>query len=440
MKLFYALIILIFFQNCSFDNKSGIWKNTQTKSVEENNLFKEFETLKSSEQEFNKKVNLKKNFKFKIKKPSDNYNWKDIFYSENNNYKNFKYNELNQIIFTSKKITKYKVNNLLFEDTNLIISDVKGNIIIFSVSDNKIISKLNFYKKKYKKINKILNLIVENNIIYISDNLGYLYAYNYKKNKIIWAKNYKIPFRSNLKIYNNFLIASDQNNNLIFYNKNDGTIKKSIPTEETIIKNNFVNNLSLFEETLYFLNTYGSLYSIDLSTTRISWFINLNRSLDLNPSNLFNGNEIIGLKNKLIVSSDQFTYVINRNNGSITHKKNYVSIIKPILIDDYIFSISKNNLLIAMNLSTGEIIYSYDINQKIANFLNTKKHKVEFKKIMLLNNKIFIFLKNSYVIKLNLRGEIESLLKLSSKLNTDPIVINSSLLYLNQKNKLTIFN
>ena len=440
MKLFYALIILIFFQNCSFDNKSGIWKNTQTESVEENNLFKEFETLKSSEQEFNKKVNLKKNFKFKIKKPSDNYNWKDIFYSENNNYKNFKYNELNQIIFTSKKITKYKVNNLLFEDTNLIISDVKGNIIIFSVSDNKIISKLNFYKKKYKKINKILNLIVENNIIYISDNLGYLYAYNYKKNKIIWAKNYKIPFRSNLKIYNNFLIASDQNNNLIFYNKNDGTIKKSIPTEETIIKNNFVNNLSLFEETLYFLNTYGSLYSIDLSTSRISWFINLNRSLDLNPSNLFNGNEIIGLKNKLIVSSDQFTYVINRNNGFITHKKNYVSIIKPILIDDYIFSISKNNLLIAMNLSTGEIIYSYDINQKIANFLNTKKHKVEFKKIMLLNNKIFIFLKNSYVIKLNLRGEIESLLKLSSKLNTDPIVINSSLLYLNKKNKLTIFN
>ena len=27
MKFFYALIILILFQNCSFDNKTGIWKN-----------------------------------------------------------------------------------------------------------------------------------------------------------------------------------------------------------------------------------------------------------------------------------------------------------------------------------------------------------------------------------------------------------------------------
>ena len=32
-----------------------------------------------------------------------------------------------------------------------------------------------------------------------------------KKNKILWAKNIKIPFRSNLKIFNNKLIAADQN-------------------------------------------------------------------------------------------------------------------------------------------------------------------------------------------------------------------------------------
>ena len=37
-----------------------------------------------------------------------------------------------------------------------------------------------------------------------------------KKIKLLWAKNYKIPFRSNLKIYKNKLIAANQNNNLFF--------------------------------------------------------------------------------------------------------------------------------------------------------------------------------------------------------------------------------
>ena len=35
MKLFYSLIILVLLQSCSFDNKSGIWKN-------DNNIYSMF--------------------------------------------------------------------------------------------------------------------------------------------------------------------------------------------------------------------------------------------------------------------------------------------------------------------------------------------------------------------------------------------------------------
>ena len=123
-------------------------------------------------------------------------------------------------------------------------------------------------------------MIVENNIIYVSDNLGYLYAFDYRNNKILWAKNYKVPFRSNLKLFKNKLIASNLNNSLFFFNKSNGNNLKLIPTEETIVKNQFKNNLSLDEKTLFFLNTYGSLYSIDNESMKINWFINLNQSLD----------------------------------------------------------------------------------------------------------------------------------------------------------------
>ena len=66
------------------------------------------------------------------------------------------------------------------------------------------------------------------NIIYTSDNLGYLYALNYETNKIEWAKNYKTPFRSNLKIIENKLVTSTENNNLYFFDKMNGNIFKLI--------------------------------------------------------------------------------------------------------------------------------------------------------------------------------------------------------------------
>ena len=61
-----------------------------------------------------------------------------------------------------------------------------------------------FYKKKYKKIKKKLNIIIDNSVLYVSDNLGYFYSYDYKEDRVLWAKNFKIPFRSNLKIFDNY--------------------------------------------------------------------------------------------------------------------------------------------------------------------------------------------------------------------------------------------
>ena len=440
MKYLYFVIFLIFTSNCSFDNKSGIWNN-ENLFEKEDNKFEEFKTLTSSNRSFNKIVNLDKNFKFKLTNPVNNFEWNEIFYNDSNNTKNFKYTELNKINLKSKKLTKYKINKfLLFEENNLILNDEKGNIIIFSISSNRIIAKFNFYKKKLKKIEKNLNFIVEKNIIYVADNIGYLYAYNYKKDKLMWAKNYKIPFRSNLKISSSQLIVANQNNNLYFFNKNNGEIIRSIPTEETIIKNRFTNNLSLNDNFLFFLNTYGSLYAINLKSLKISWFVNLNQSLDINPSNLFFSNQIINNDSKIVISTNQFTYIIDANNGSIIHKKEFSSLIKPILVDNYIFLVTKKSLLIALNLINGKIIYSFNINNKISEYLNTKKKEVEFKNISFLNNKIFVILKNSYSLKFDVYGTLEEIKKLPSKIKTQPIFINSSIMYLDFKNRLSIIN
>ena len=441
MKLFFLFFIIVFVKGCSFDTKSGIWQTENSNNKNDESLFKEFKTLSSENENFNKTIVKNNDFQFKLPKIKNNLEWRDRYLKDSNNLFNFQYNNNNNLIFKGKKISGSLINDFLVdENENIILGDLKGNIFLFSKIENKILHKFNFYQKKYKKLKKYLNLIIENNIVYVSDNIGYLYAYDYKANKVLWAKNYKIPFRSNLKITKEKLIAVNQNNMLFYFNKKTGEKIRSIPSEETIVKNEFINNLSLTFKNLFFLNSYGSLYSINNNNMRINWFVNLNKSLDINPANLFTGKEIIHSSNKIIVTTNDNLYVINAVSGSTIFKKNFTSLVKPLVIKDYIFLISRNNLLISINLNNGEIIYSYNINQKIAEFLNTKKKKVEFMKILMANNSILIFLKNSYVVKFDVNGTIKEIFKLPIKMNSNPKIINNSLIYLDKKNKIIIID
>ena len=441
MKKKILFLFIIIFYSCSFDNKSGIWKNESLTSKDDNDIFREFKKLAITYSPFKKIVKTPNNFEFKVPVLVNATEWNDIFFSDTNNLLNLKYSNLNKQNFRSKKISRKSIGNyILSENNNIICSDINGNIFIFSLIDKKLINKFNFYKKKFGNIEKKLNLIVENGIIYVSDNIGFLYAYDYEKRRVIWAKNYKIPFRSNLKISEDKLLASNQNNNLYFFNKYSGEIIKLIPTEETVVKNVFINNLSLNNNYTFFLNTYGSLYAVSKKDMEIKWFVNLNQSLDINPSNLFMGNQIVNNGKRIVVNSNQSTFILDSETGTVLSKKKFSSDVKPIIVDQYFISISKNNFLILTNINSGEILYSLDINQEIANYVKSKKKKIQIKNMMVVNNKIFIFLKNSFLLKFDFNGKIKNISKLPNKLNTFPIIIDGSIVYFDFKNRLSVVN
>ena len=440
MKLFFVSIILLFFYSCSFDDKTGIWKNENILK-EKDNIFKDFEKLSIDTEVFNKTIIADKEYKFSISKRISNSAWSDIFFNENNNFKNFEYENLNKISYKSKKLSKHNLNHhILYDNDNIITSDISGNLIINSLIEKFKTKKFNFYKRKYKKIEKKLNLALENETIFVSDNLGYLYAYDYKKEKIIWAKNYKVPFRSNIKIINDKLVAANQNNNLYFFSKADGNILKSFPTEETIVKNEFINNISSNKKSIFFLNTFGTLYSINKKSLRLNWFINLNQTLDLRPSNTFLSNQIVNNEKKIVISSRDYTYLIDSNSGSIILRFNFGSNTKPIILDDYLFLVSNNSFLISLELKTGKIIYSYDLNEKISNFYNVKKRKIFTKNIAILSDNIYIFLENSYLIKFNIFGDLLEVNKLPSKLRSFPIFVKKNIIFLSKKKKIIMIN
>ena len=95
---------------------------------------------------------------------------------------------------------------------------------------------------------------------------------------MLWAHRHKIPYRSNLKTYKNTIVASDQNNNLFFLDINTGKEIKKIPTELVNFSNKFINNIIVNEKKIFFLNSYGTLYSFD-EKMNMNWFVNLIKRL-----------------------------------------------------------------------------------------------------------------------------------------------------------------
>ena len=148
IKIIYLIFFLFFLNNCSFDNKTGIWtgsnKIAKKKDINKENIEfifkKDNQTIQ--EKELSSENSLSLNTPILFNSWSQQYQNKsnyigNVAYSNKGNYKKY------------SKISRSEVNkNIIVHKNNLFFSDNKGNIGIFSLTQNQLIFKFNFYKKK----------------------------------------------------------------------------------------------------------------------------------------------------------------------------------------------------------------------------------------------------------------------------------------------------
>ena len=114
MNFFFSILITIFLYSCSFDQKSGIWKNENQISKKESKIFKEFKNISFIQNQYKEIVKLDKNFQFKKNKPVTTVGWEDEYFSNNNHLVNFSYSNKNKLIFNSKKTTRHQISEHIF--------------------------------------------------------------------------------------------------------------------------------------------------------------------------------------------------------------------------------------------------------------------------------------------------------------------------------------
>ena len=459
MKRLILVFVTIIFTACSFDNKTGIWKDAtnapvadkNSESILNNESDTRYESIFTKNTTFNEEKEVISPLNLERNTPTKVANWLEEYGVPTNNISNFFYNDNKILLLKSRKLSKisskdkYSDRKFVFYKDNLISYDHKGRIFIYSTSLKKKIFEYNFYKKKFKKFDKEIYLIINKNILYAADNLGYLYAFNLNNNSIIWAKNYGIPFRSNLKFSSSQLFLANQDNVIYSINPNTGAKNWQFATGQTFLKSDFINNFSidLINNNLLFLNTSGELYSINYLSKKINWVLNFK-----NPSlggdgdiELFSSRPAVIKNDNLVITTEKAILSYNTLQASRNWNFSAESIFKPIITLNYTYAILKNNLLICLDNEKGTVIWSKNIFSNIESKKLLKRFKsvIDFK---IVNNKINIYSKNGYLLSFNKRnGNLISEDKISKNgISSEVVFLDGDMLFIDSKNKLLKFN
>lgn len=432
MKKIINLFIFLLLINCSFDNKTGIWQDDSV-NQEVYRTKKNFKEIKEID------VDTLTNIKLSAIK--NNLSWEDRYLNKNNNIQNIFYRNSSNLLYKSKRVkANFYDKDILYLDNLIISYNRKGEIFFYSLSENKVIFKYNFYKNKYKNFKKKLYLAIDQGKLIVADNIGYIYSIQINEKNLIWAKNYRISFRSNIKIQDGIIFLADQENKLYAINSLNGLKLWDFLGNQSFLKGKFLNNINIddLNKNIFFLNTQGKVYSINYANQNINWLLNLDNIYFTDNPNIFSGQELVSDRSNLIVSTDKLIANFDKLNGAKKWDIDLVSRVKPSISSNYLFVVSDRNFLNCIDINNGKILWSIKIfkNSKINldKTGNIKHLIIAESQIMLLTNK-------GYVIKYKAgNGELIEAVDLNlSFIGSYPIIVDGYL-YLTSNSKIFMYD
>ena len=424
----FICIIFIFILSCSLNSNSAFWSKSEKLKTDKKISKILFQDLKPNENEFNPKLKVN----LPIKNTSINYNF------NNNGFTNEQVAGENFSKYKFSKIENFSgfEPEILVDKENMYFFDNKGSIIKFN-KNSKLQWKKNYYSKSDKKNNPILFLASEKKNLFIADTNANYYLLNKDNGNLKWKKKHSSSFNSQIKIKDDKIFIVDMENTLRCFSINNGEILWSAPTELTVVSSQKKQSLVLVKNLVIFTNSIGDLTAVDSNNGEIIW---------QTPTQVLGGGQHITLRNSEIVSDGETIFISNNNNeffaldirtGVIKWKQQINSEIRPVVVSNYIITISNEGLLIIINKNDGNILR---INNILKNIKKKKRKEYYPVGFVISDNKIYLTTFNGRLFIINFSdASIYKVLKLDKEKLQTPVYFNKEL-YIAKDNSIIRIN
>ncbi len=418
-KLIFTLIALFFFNNCSFNENSRIWKDKENKLEQNKKIAKVFAEEKVSVSEFN--TNLK------LDLSSIKINNKKITNQNNIGLQNYK-GELTKIgNFKFPKLDE--INQLNFEpiflNNGIIFFDKKGSIIRYD-NNQKVIWKKNHYSKSEKKLKPKLNFLVDGQDLLVTDSIAKYYSVNISTGELNWSNNNDYPFNSNIKKHKDKIFVIDYKNTLRCYKIKDGSECWNLQTEDSFTISNVKYSLIILNDNVIFNNSIGDITAVNIETGLITWQLPTQSSTIINETYNFKTSKLVSDGNSLFFSNNknQF-YSIDIKTGTTNWINEVNSNVKPILVGNLIFTISNEGYLILIDKNKGNIVRITDL---FLNYKDKKRKNIYPIGFVIGDKNLFLTNSDGKMIIAGIEdGKIIKIEKISGGLVSEPFIFNNNL-------------
>ena len=418
IRIFIFFLLSLILTNCSLNEDSKIW-NKKNKIKADKNIKIIFDEKKIVYKELNNNVNLnlsKIDIKNRILDDKNNFGVQNYSgkLKKIKNYKFSKFKYKNKIDFTP-----------LFLKDGIIFFDSKGSIIRFD-NNQKIIWKKNYYSKFEKKNNPKLSFALYKKKIIVSDNLSNIFMINLENGNLIWKKKNDYPFNSEIKTVDDRFFVIDLKNVLRCFFIEDGSECWNYETEKALTITNAKNSLFTFENAVYFINNLGDLTAVDTSTGNLLWQLPTQSSDIINITYNFKNSKLVSEGESIFFSNNKNEfYSIDLKNGAINWINNISSSLTPILIKDFIITVSDNGYLFVVDKERGNIIKIKDI-YKI--YKDKQRKKIKPIGFSISQDKIYLTNNDGKLIILELKtGNVLKVEKISQNILSKPFLYNNYL-------------
>ncbi len=425
----YLYVFFVFILGCSLNSNSSFW--TESKKIKTDQVITKllFQDIKPNEKEFNPnlKVNLpKKNLQ------DINYNFNNDGFTNNkiigNNFSKFKFSKIDNFSGFEPEI--------LVDNQNLFFFDNRGSIIKFN-KDSKVEWKKNYYSKSDKRNNPILFLASENNNLFVADTNANYYLLNKENGNLKWKKKHSSSFNSQIKIKDGKILIVDMENILRCFSMKNGDILWSVPTQLTIVRSQKKQSLVVVNNLVIFSNSIGDLTTVDLNTGELVWQTPT-QALGLSKNFTLRNSDIVSDGNSVFMSSNKNQFVaMNIETGIIKWKQEINSELRPVVVSDYIVTITNEGLMVLLNKTDGNILRINNILKNIK-----KKRRKNYRPVgfIISDDKVYVSTNNGRIFIINFSdNSLQKILKLDREKLQRPVYFNNEL-YIAKDNSIIRIN
>ena len=419
-KIFKLFLIFIFVNGCSFQKNSKFWTKEKV-ILEQKKLTNEiFKTKENIDLEFNSNLKIKL-----ISNPNNNPFFKNL---KNNNGR-IDYNR------DSQEILKYKFSKIknfyqyeseiIFNDKNIIFFDNKGSVLNFD-NNSDLLWKKNYYTKSEQKKNPVLFFSNNKKYLIVSDNLSNYYALDINTGEMIWSKKNSSPFNSQIKIYKDKFFIIDFENILRSYSINDGREIWNVKTAKSLVRSQKKLSMVIVDEKIYFNNSLGDISSVNINSGELIWQTPTQSSLVYGQGFFLKTSDIIADKNTLYFSNNKNKFFsLDMQTGTFKWQQEINSILRPSLVDNYLFTVSTEGYLIIIEKNSGNIIR---INDIFSDIKPNKRSKISPTGFIVGKNNIYLTTSHGRLLEIDIvNGKTKSTIKIDKNKISRPSTLNQDL-------------